>query len=591
MKKHALSFAVFGLVLLLLAGCGNESLVERRIPVSIRENRGFTVENNGQLILPGEDAVFLLHMDPELALMDTDYDAAEYKMLGDGRVQLTVKNVQYPTRVKLQLTSDFAVITYDANDGSGEVIALPHDTSLHSRPNTSNGVGVFEREGYTLESWNTRQDGTGERIGLASRVSVPDGELTLYAQWARWSAAADFDWTVTENTVTITGYHGSDPVVTVPAVLDGKPVTVISEGAFQNCNMTGVILPPSMVTVEDGAFRECSLETLTLSDNIETIGDKAFLDCDKLQTLRINAVEKPYGTSYRRESCYADKVDLLLQAQGSKKIVFYSGCSIWYNLDSTQLAPLVEQGYRPVNMGLNGLSNSALQMQIMGHFLEDGDILFHTPELSSETQMMLKPAMDKEDDNKLWCGLEYNYDLVTLVDMRTLPGLLDTFSDYLASKTEGTSYASVYMKDGNRYYDEYGTIPFYRDHTEPELPNRVYLDSSYINDAAMARLQAYYDWYQANGVRIYVSYACVNMDDVPEEQRNNVDMIEWNYHKAFEAMNGPVVISHLDDFLFHNSDYYDSNYHLRSETARENTRIWMRDLKAQMLRDGLWEEP
>lgn len=589
MKKGTFLFAIFGLMLFMV-GCGREMPTDQRIPVSILEEQSFSVENNGQLILPGEDAVFLLDMDPGVSLTGADYHDAECEILSDGRVELTLQSVRYPAHVGVQLSQHSVRITYDSNDGTGEQVTLPHDLSLRPRPNTSNGVGLFTRDGYTLESWNTSPDGTGERIGLGSRVSVPDTAMKLYAQWSKWSPEQDFDWAIGENGLAVTGYRGRDAIVTIPAAIQGQPVAEIRAGAFQNCDMAGVILPPTMVSVEDGAFQKCSLEYLTLSDNIETIGDLAFQDCEEFRTLRINAVEKPYGTAYRRESCYADKVDLLIQAQGHKKIVFYGGCSMWYNLDSAQLPPLVEQGYQPINMGVNGLSSSALQMQILEHFLENGDILFHTPEISSATQLMRQVDMKLEDDNKLWCGMEYNYDLVTLLDVRTLPGLLDTFSGYLASKTEETSYDSVYMKDGKRFCDEYGCIPFYRDQTADNLPNRVYLDTSYITQAGMNRLQAYYDRYQAKGVRIYVSYACVNMDDVPEEQKLNGDMVEWHYRAAFKAMNGPVVISRLDDFLYFNSDFYDTNYHLLSESARANTRIWMRDLQAQMMRDGLWEE-
>ena len=47
-------------------------------------------------------------------------------------------------------------------------------------------------------------------------------------------------------------------------------------------------------------------------------------------------------------------------------------------------------------------------------------------------------------------------------------------------------------------------------------------------------------------------------------------------------MNGPVLISRLADYLYRNEDFYDTNYHLRSEAAARNTALWIRDLKAAM---------
>lgn len=576
--------------LLLLAGCAPRGTADTRIQVSVRETPGITVANNGQLIQPGEDVTFLLESREGLAVVGADYEGDTFVSVEDGKYRLTLKNVRYPTRVEPKLTEHFQQIRFDPNGGTGSAVTIPVDTTNHLRPNTSTGVELFSRDGYSLVSWNTEPDGSAQRIGLGSRVGAGDDGLTLYAQWAQWSEAGDFTWEPAEQGIRITGYHGSDAVVVIPETIDGRPVTAIAAGAFQKCTMTDVILPKSMETVEKGAFQNCSLQTLTLSDNIETISDASFSNCKKLKTLYINAVEKPYGTDFRRESCYADKVEMLIQAQGQKKVIFYSGCSAWYNLDAATMMPLMEQGYRLVNMGLNGLVNSAMQMQIMEHFLEPGDILVHTPELSSNTQLLNQPAMTAKDDNKLWCGLEYNYDLFTLADMRTLPGALDSFCAYLASKQSKADYSEIFMSDGNVYCDEYGCIPFFRAETSSELPDRVYLDPTYFTSEGMGRLKGYYDRYQAKGVRIYVSYACTNMDDVPEEQKDNVGMMDDLFRKNITEMQGPVLISELDDYLFQNSDYYDTNYHLRSEPARNNTRNWLRDLQAQMVKDGLWEE-
>lgn len=585
--RRRIYLSLLALFLLILSGCGESFAAETRILVYIQESGGFTVENNGQYIQPGEDAVFLLDMEAGVSLADTDYNGASHIAVVDGQVRLTLENVQYPTHAALRLTTSYAVITYEANGGNGETTTLIHDTTNHLRPNTSNGDGLFTRNGYTLESWNTQPDGTGERIGLGSRVSATSEGLTLYAQWAQWSSEEDFDWVCNDDGVTITGYHGNDPIVVIPAAIGGQEVTAIAAGAFQNCSMTGVILSNTMVSVEDGAFQNCGVETLTLFDNIESIGDDAFLDCEALKTLRINAVEEPYGMNYRKECCYADKVELLLQAQGEKKIVFYGGCSMWYNLDSSMLTPLLERGYTVINMGLNGMANSSIQMQILGYYLEAGDIFFHTPEISSAQQMMVDLTMEENGD-KLWCGIEYNYDLFTLVDLRTVSSVLDSFCSYLSIKKSGTDYTSAYIMDGNIYCDAYGCIPFYRDESREVLVDEVHMDPSYMSTTAMARLQAVYDQYQEQGVRIYVSYACMNMDAVLEEEQNNVEMVEQRFRQVIGKMDGPVLISRLQDFLYENEDFYDTNYHLLSEPSSVNTGIWLRDLQAQMELDGLW---
>ena len=586
--KQKLCF-LFVILCLLLSGCGQKPVPETAILVNVRETEGFTVLNNGQRIQPGENAVFQLRTDAGLAVVDTDYDGNYYTYVENGQTFLTLEAVPYSTHVGLELSDSYVYVSYDANGGTGPAVTVAWDTTLRPRPNTLSADNRFAREGHTLESWNTRPDGSGIRIGLGSRVAVPDGALTLYAQWAEWTDAAVFDWEASESGVTITGYHGNVDRLVIPAELGGSPVTRIAAGAFQNGTMTQVILPECLVAVEDGAFQGAELDLLTLFDNIETISDGAFGDCTNLRTLRINAMEKPYGVQYRRESCYADKVELLIQAQGQRKMVFYGGCSMWFNLDGSQLGILEEQGYCPINMGINGLVNSSVQMQILEPFLEDGDIFIHTPEFSSAQQMLLAVKMNTEYEDKLWCGLEYNYDLFTLVDMRTVPGTLDTFCDYLGKKKEGTAYTDVYTRDGNLFMDEYGCVSLYRDETLSPLYDEVHMDPSYINETGMNRLREFYDRYQAKGVRIYLSYACFNMDEVPEEQRDSVQMVEERFRAAVKKLDGPVLISELEDFLYQRNDFYDTNYHLLSEAAGRNTAVWLRDLRTQMEQDGLWE--
>lgn len=88
---------------------------------------------------------------------------------------------------------------------------------------------------------------------------------------------------------------------------------------------------------------------------------------------------------------------------------------------------------------------------------------------------------------------------------------------------------------------------------------------------------------------MYVSHACVNMDEVPEAQRENLSLLDSLFRDAIDAMEGPVVVSSLKDYVFHHNDYYDTNYHLLTVPARENTRRWIADLTAQLEKDGLWE--
>lgn len=64
-----------------------------------------------------------------------------------------------------------------------------------------------------------------------------------------------FQYTVTDSSVTIVNYYGSDSEVTVPNMIAGNPVNTIASGAFaSNDSVTKINLPDTIMTVEEGAF-------------------------------------------------------------------------------------------------------------------------------------------------------------------------------------------------------------------------------------------------------------------------------------------------------------------------------------------------
>ncbi len=574
---------MFLLILLLLIQMYPTLAQEEEILVFIETGNGFTVEENGLRIRSGEDAVFAVRMDRGVILTGTDYQGETGIETHDRDITLTLRAVQFPTRVRLSVSTKNCTVTYDANggihrNGTETTVEKRYSLSTHLRPNTE--TNLFVKEGCTLLCWNTRSDGKGERVGLGSRVTPVNGQAKLFAQWAPWANEKDFDWSGEEE-ATITGYHGQDEVLVIPALLGGKPVKAIADGAFADCQAHEIVLPDTLRNVENGAFRNCALSSLTLFDNIESISDAAFPDCSDLQTLYINAVEAPYGYIFRKESVYADKVELLIAAQGRKKLVFYGGCSMWYNLDAIQADRLYGAEYTIINMGLNGTVSSAVQLQIMEHFLEKEDVLFHTPEISSRLQLMIFTDMT-DNDSSFWCGLENNYDLFALVDMRTVGGILDSLCHYLSMKDKRTDYLQFFSDDYRTpYIDRYGSVPFYRSGTGKnlELSDKVLLDPERVSWDALDTLAEYYDWLTSRGVTVLVSHACVNMDAVPEEQRDNVSLVDRMFSERIETVPGVRVISQLSDYLYQNSDFYDTNYHLNSEPAKKNTAKWMEDLR------------
>ena len=590
--KKLLLFATALVLMLCLSACGsvekNDSLL-----VLIEEGSGFSAEQYALRVHPGEDAMFLLTMDRGISLLSTDYRGETEILEKDGVTELRLLDVRFPTRVRLETASKRGQIRYEANggvakDGSTSYLKT-YSLTVHPRANTALGTDLFTRDGYTLFCWNTQPNGSGERIGLGSRLTLSGGERVLYAQWAEWSPSEDFQWVEEEGGVTITGCQNRDRTLVIPAELNGKPVHKLAAGAFQNLPANAVILPPGLQVIEDGAFQNCSFTELTLFDDLAEFSDAGFEACSAWKTLHINAKEAPYGYIFRKESVYADKVDLLILAQGKKKLIFYGGCSMWYNLEGSQANRLFGSEYAILNLALNGTVNSAVQLQIMAAYLEPGDILFHTPEISSRFQLMLITEM-REDDSNFWCGLENNYDLFTLVDLRTTGGVLDSLCHYLSLKDKRTDYYQFYSDDYRTpYIDQFGCIPFYRSVHYKKLGDKVSVKPELLTAESLKTLGEYYAMLQDRGVRIYVSCACLNLDALPEGDEEKIPEADAVFRQAISAMPGVTPISHQGDYLYREEEFYDSNYHLLSEPAKRNTELWMRDLETQMVLDGLWE--
>lgn len=582
MKHRKLFLCLLGLVLLL--GCTSHTTevgeeAPNRVLVSVAEGSHFTITNNGQSVERGQEVTFELFSEEGYALTEVDY-AGTYRLWQEGeRILLTLEEVRYPTQIHVTLSNQFFCLTYDPNGGEGEPFTLRQEKKFHLRPNTSIGTELLPREGYTLLGWNTEPDGSGLSVGLGSRVTVPDEGITLYAQWAEWSDETNFLYAVQEGEAIITGYTGEEKTLVIPETLGGMPVIQIAEEAFAGCEAETVVLPRTLKTVADGAFRDSTLVRLYLFDNIDSIGDAALTNCTAFTTLHINAAEAPNGYATRKESCYADKVDLLINAQGKRKLVFYGGCSVWYNLDMQQVLDAYGKSYQIVNMGLNGTVNAQLQMEILSAFLEEGDVLFHTPELSSSFQMLSNVNMGRRD-TPLWSGIEYNYDLVSMVNMQHITGVLDSFSWYLSRKSGETDYEGHYVDSKDRaYFGPFGEVPFSR--YEPiagELGDEVTLTVDNLQPEGLERLSCWYATFQKRGITVYLSYACLNRDALPEGQWENADAVEAALIEAVEGMEGVTLISRLKDYVYFKTDFYDTNYHLLSGQVSRNTRCWLRDL-------------
>jgi len=581
MKRLAYVIAAL-LLVLLLSACGAQTAGSNdTVTVGIVDNPRITLSEKTLTVNRGEDAVFYFTASEGFSLTGAEY-SGEYEILhqDDGTIRLTLKNVLYPARVELNISSENFVLRYEPNGGEGEAFTEITEIKYHKRPNTANANAPFSKSGATLIGWNTKPDGSGTAVGLGSRVTVDeDNGIVLYAQWLNRTDSSCFEWREESGGAVITGCSYDGDMLVIPEELGGLSVTGLAADAFRGCPAKTVVFPKSLVYAEDGCFADASVSELYFFDNIERISDSCFPE-NALKSIHINAAEAPFGSVRYKESCYADKLDLLILSQEKDRIVFYAGCSIWYNLDMEEVIRTIGDAYYPVNMGLNGTVNSELQLQIMLPYLHEGDIFFHTPELSSDWQMMRTVDMTDED-HRLWVGVEYNYDMLNAVDFTKIGCELDSFCHYLGTKTEEADYIGRYTDSHGRYFmGEYGEVPFKRYPPDTgTLGDSVSLNLSLITDEGMGRLSEWYARLQDKGMSVFVSYACFNKEALPDEEKRNVAAVDAAYRSYFDDMPGVVLLSDLSHFYWQSANFFDTNYHLLSGEALNCTTMWMKAFK------------
>lgn len=138
---------------------------------------------------------------------------------------------------------------------------------------------------------------------------------------------------------TLTGKGTCNVVNIYVDLYQGKPVTVIGEGAFKSSIIKQITLGNSVVSIGNYAFYFCKyLEKVVFSNNIKTIGDSAFQCCNKLKDLTIPNTVTTLG-SFAFSGCESITKLIIPSSIVSFGIGVFSNC---YSLKSVTLPKNLE---------------------------------------------------------------------------------------------------------------------------------------------------------------------------------------------------------------------------------------------------------
>ena len=100
-----------------------------------------------------------------------------------------------------------------------------------------------------------------------------------------------YSYTLENGKATITEFHPLSFAgdLTIPATIDGYPVTAIGSEAFLACtSLKSVTIPSGVESIGDSAFYGCkSLTSITIPHSVTTIGSLSFSECSSLKSVSL----------------------------------------------------------------------------------------------------------------------------------------------------------------------------------------------------------------------------------------------------------------------------------------------------------------
>ena len=188
-------------------------------------------------------------------------------------------------------TISFSDYSYNKAEGCYQATVIRNERTYHYSVKIRDGrVVSVQANDIISDDWNEITKyyfydyGTTE-VSLPTDIANTDG--FEYYEAYDYSDGEDIflGWA-------ISGYHGNDREVTIPAEFLGDPVVEIGVSAFEDCiSLTSVTIPDSVTSISSSAFEGCtSLTSVTIPDGVTSIGYSAFEGCDSLNAVYISDI-------------------------------------------------------------------------------------------------------------------------------------------------------------------------------------------------------------------------------------------------------------------------------------------------------------
>ncbi len=134
--------------------------------------------------------------------------------------------------------------------------------------------------------------GCSALTGDTDTTKYSEATIGIVDTTEEFESQTDYSYIKNEDgTISISGYKGSEAVVTVPDTVDGMNVTGIADHAFEaNWDIEEVIIPEGITYIGESAFMDCgSLKKVSIPESVETLRRAAFAGCSVLDNIVVPA--------------------------------------------------------------------------------------------------------------------------------------------------------------------------------------------------------------------------------------------------------------------------------------------------------------
>ena len=260
------------------------------------------------------------------------------------------------------------------------------------------------------------------------------------------------------------------------------------------------------------------------------------------------------------------------------KIVIVGGSSVAFGYDSAIIEKYLDMPV--VNFGLYAALGTKLMLDLSRDGIKDGDIVIIAPEMDSQTLSLYFSALNTL--RALESSPEYLLDLPS-EHTASLVGSTWKFAvEKLESKMNGKALEEgVYRADS---FDERGDIKYSR----AENIMQEYFDANLVLDLNESivdlefvdYLNEYIAYCNSVGAKVYFEFPPMNRLAISEDSDEDS---RYEFEEFLrEKLDCPLISASIEDYIYDEGYFYDSNFHLNDAGAVMHTVNVTRDLLLEL---------